>query len=253
MMQSYREFREGLGEAYQRLELKLNQWGKEYGFDQATLDHILEVTPVRVSENWIPSPILRAGKRAKDPRAVINVGEGYVFKTNPSSGKIYEYVHLEGLVGNSDLHFLDEMNMRFLWRCGLTRKNGFVIPYHKTIGLKRDEENLVTVNPKGHGHLIVEDMSDDGKYDVTDIVPWHFVGLNNAKEFYESYQKHMRLLVSLAENPSVDINHNRHGSPDNLFESFNRMLLARIKDNRGEIIIGDLDNLVFDGMPQKII
>ncbi len=142
-------------------------------------------------------------------------------------------------------YFREEKNREIFEKYGITTKNGFYVPEHRVIGL-HIVEGQVRVNREGTGITITEDLTEGGLYAIRDVQPYDFWQLRNATAFLEEYKRHMDALMGLHNNPNIVASVNRHGASADPSLSLSRMLLAKIEDNIGALIIGDLDNLAFE-------
>jgi hypothetical protein len=140
-------------------------------------------------------------------------------------------------------HKFEEENVKVLRESGFTKEHDFIVPEHKVFGVVLDGEK-VRVVPDGDGWVLADDMSVGG-YVVRDIEPHHFSSLAFRDKFLHDYRKHMDKLTTFHVTQHVDITVQRHGRPEDYSQALSRTLLVRIKNNIGEIIIGDLDNLEF--------
>ena len=184
----------------------------------------------------------RLGLKGRIP---IRIGGGYVVKialehSFPNSYGNLFYRHRTNFFGRKH----EESNVRFLLEHGFTKENGFTVPDHKVVGVKL-EDGKAKVDPNGNGWTITEDASENGTYNVNDIMPYHFAVLRNRYQFAEQYFRHMKLFLELCHDEKVDIYFHRHGKPDNPIPAISAMLLLKEKDGNGRVIIGDLDNLEF--------
>ena len=225
-----------LATAYQKIEHLFTSFRKRY-------DHHFQrnETPIIVSNEWRSHP---ASGRSGGPRAVLSLGNGYVVKVTPYLGVNYIKVKLKPMMSKAQ-GTQEETNVRTLRSYGFTEERGFLVPDHKVVGLSV-EENQVKVDVDGIGVTIADDISEGGLYSIVDIHPSFFYSLDNKEEFLENYKRHIDALLELYHNPKIHATVNRHGKPDNPLESISRMLLAKIKDQKGEIVIGDLDNILFE-------
>lgn len=235
-------FYQNLPQVYKTIEDKFNGWREEF----VTLNPDLKESIYRSFSTVIKftgQERVIHGQNNQASRTTINIGNGYLLKFWADFCKGGIFAHSKGISVTSA--HIEEDNEYLLRKYGFTRENGFWVPKHRVIGLSL-EDNKVKVNPAGKGFTITEDASENGAYQVKDIVPEMFQQLQNGKEFEQSYQRHMFWLGWLYHHPEIHVSIRRHGTPENPRKAISRMLLARIKDNTGEIFIGDLDNLVFD-------
>ena len=137
----------------------------------------------------------------------------------------------------------EENNIQLLREFGFTKEKGFYIPEHKVVGIDLID-GKAKVNPDGSGWTITEDLSNGGEYSVTDVSPYHFAVLNNRSDFTASYIRHIQELLAFCRNPKIKVDNNSH-TIHNLPETLSRFLFTKQKNNLGEIVIGDLDNLQF--------
>lgn len=234
-------FYQNLPQVYQTIEDKFNGWRNPN--PTKIEERVMKTnTPINISEKVYDYQKIKL----QSSRLALNLGEGYLLKCwcdrwvdNTCRVKI-----LCPQISNRSAH-IEEINESTLKKYGFTRENGFWVPKHKVVGLQL-ENGKIKVNPSGRGFTLTEDASENGTYQVKDIQPEMFQELQNGKEFEQSYQRHMFWLGWLYHHPEIYVSIRRHGTPENPREAISRMLLARIKDNAGEIFIGDLDNLVFD-------
>ena len=240
------DFYENLGSAYKALEekLQIDREGAMLFLDahpdtrkkfEPLLDLIFFVSPPK--GHSINSREHLAG------RIPVNLGNGYLGKFFPEGelSNLFFY----NLVGNSLDNRFEEQNMGVLRDHGFTEENGFFVPEHKIVGISI-QDRIPKVDQNGHGWAIVEDVSQGGVYEVIDIMPHHFVMLDNRVEFYEAYKRNIWKLFELYNDPTINPSVYRHGTPKNPVETLSKMLLAKVKDNKGEIIVGDLNNVRFD-------
>ena len=114
------------------------------------------------------------------------------------------------------------------------------------IGLCFDKRGEISVDKTSYGIVIAEDVSENGSYQVTDVMAHHFICLKNSSELLQTYKTHIERLLEIYNDPRIKPSIHRHGKPEDPMPALSRMLLIRIKDNTGELVIGDLDNIVFD-------
>ncbi len=234
-------FQENLDFAYRSLESRLDEGQRII----ATNPEVGSCFPGRL---WIKYPIFPQPEGAR--KLLVPLGSGYLLKVYADETILsfrYENVHtplksMDTVFLSYDDNSFQETNAQVLANHGSTEENGFRIPDHKVVGVNVIEGKTKVV-PNGHGWTIVEDMSEDGKYPLVDIQPYHFFSLENRHEFTESYMEHLSKLLEVYNHPSIDANVTRHGRPNNPYGPLSRMLLLKIKDGIGQIIIGDLDNV----------
>ncbi len=205
------------------------------------------------SEFLTPVPITGVFKvdGSSTQRVVVYLPDGYAVKMRPK-GQLDGKFHCifcspnEFRIKKPDhVGFQEEGNSELLKRYGFSSEHGFYLPKHKVIGLEI-EDNLVKVNPSGVGFSITDDISEDGKYEVTDVKSYFFLGLDNKVELFESYKGHVAALLDFYHNPHISSSIKRHGNVLNPIQPLSRMLLVRTFDNKGEIVIADLDNILFE-------
>ncbi|MBI2572365.1 hypothetical protein HYV86_00740 [Candidatus Woesearchaeota archaeon] len=184
-------------------------------------------------------------------RAIVFLDDGYAVKMRPR-GQIDGRFHTVFCSPNQfrltkpdHVGFQEETNAGLLKKYGFTLENGFYLPEHRVIGLEIND-GKIQVNENGVGFSITDDISEEGKYEVSDVKPYFFLGLDNGKELFESYEKHVNALLDFYRKPNIASSINRHGSVINPIRPLSRMLLVRTYQNRGEIFIGDLDNILFE-------
>ena len=236
------EFYKNLSWAYEEIERKFTGYRSEKRFSEwrklcetHSSDLPSVVTAIQIMDS----------QYQKGSRVVVPLGKGLAVKVNITKTRGGFYITSLDKDKNFDMHFVEEEMQFRLRNYGFTRKNGFYIPEHKIIGLKIEEDRIKVI-PNGHGATIVEDMTEDGKYEVRDIREEDFWNLINREEFAKQYKRNLDALVSMINNPKIKTTIPRHGSIKECPEYLTRMLLAKIKDNVGEIFIGDLDNVCFD-------
>ena len=238
-------FQANLSTAYRRIEELLSSHREHY---RELLEEHPELTnrlsPIIPPEDWQPS--YKGKRRGQLPsRMVLSLGEGYAVKIRVTKGRGITYLNTRLLLNTNQIS-IEEDNVKQLRRHGFTKDKGFWVPDHKVVGVNI-EDGLINVDEDKYGLTITEDLTEDGEYTVTDIDPTYFSTLENAQEFWDDYLRHMGALLALCYDPAINATINRHeritGNP---IIPIHRTLLARIKDNRGEIVIGDLDNIVFD-------
>ena len=238
-------FLEGIGTAYTVLEARLKSDREEAleFFQKAPskrpefgIDYTHFVKPPKGHGFILP-------RRHLDGRVPISLGNGYLAKFLPEDqiAAIYFTLIENNVVDNR----FEEENVRILREAGFTEEEGFLVPDHKVMHVKL-EDGVPKVNEELYGWVIVTDLTEDGQYEVTDVMPHHFVTLDNRQEFLEAYERNLKKLQELYVDPRFDVTVYRHASPKNPSLPLSRMLLARVKDNKGEVAIGDLNNLVFD-------
>lgn len=240
-------FINNIGRAYTALEEKLNEGMKFVDPSSKNYKKFLKDNVVIVASTDI---------RSKDyiyQRVALNLGNGYVVKVNIEDSiaiseqqkkafylNVIEGSIIEGLKENK----FEESNVELLLSKGFTKKNGFYVSHHKVVGVKI-KEGKAHIDPEGEGLTITEDISEEGTYNILDIQPYHFAMLDNRKQFFQSYTKHLNKLLALCNDPNIIVDILRHGTPDNPEKPISKMLLLKEKDNIGEIVIGDLNNLEF--------
>jgi|SRR3989344_3415866 len=241
------QFNANLERAYRLLEDRFNSYRtpENLEFCRRKSDYWDDelLTPIPVAQSFDGNP---------NQRITINLSNGYVIKTKPRGqigGRTFHYV----VCNPNDLRtedrnqpdFQEEKNATILRQTGFTKERGFYVPDHRVIGLTI-ENGKIRVNPNGIDFTLAEDVSEDGTYKLDDVKPYHFVTLDNAGDFLDDYKRHIDALLGLYHNPKIRATIKRHGRPSNPVEPISRMLLARTKDNVGEIVIGDLDNILFE-------
>jgi hypothetical protein len=185
-------------------------------------------------------------------RTPIALGNGYIVKIALGGGTVVssedghhkEFYIIDWPLLERPSDKFQEKNVQILLNNGFVRENGFYVLPHKVVGVKI-VDGEAHVDPDGNDWTIVEDVSENGKYNISDIYPYHFAQLKNRHDFIESYYRHVSKLMELYSNPNIDVDICRHGRPEKPLEPISRMLLLKEKDNLGEIIIGDLDNIEF--------
>jgi hypothetical protein len=235
-------FHTNLNNAYEAIETKFNQFRNNYA-KKHTEELSNKITPVEVPKEWLPRPAERVFIHGNS-RATINLNNGYVVKVRPERNKEIDYIEFITKLSQVAA-FQEETNVVTLRENGFTKENGFYVPNHKVIGLQ-NIEGIIKIDTEGKGLTISEDISENGKYLVKDIDPIMFYQLDNKEEFLSEYKRHLDALLQLYYNPNIYATINRHGKPNNPLEPISRMLLSKIKDNKGQIIIGDLDNIMFE-------
>ena len=233
-------FYQNLPQVYQTIEDKFNGWREKFPEQVFDLGPI-PLTPILLDQE---TSAFWFGKIKSRPFLGLANGYGlkfraFVIKSKPTP------IEFSGNIEGTLAHHIEEDNESMLRKYGFTRENGFWVPKHRVIGLEL-VEGKIKVNPQGRGFTLTEDASENGTYQVKDIIPEMFQQLQNGEEFEQSYQRHLFWLGWLYHHPEIHVSIRRHGTLENPKEAISRMLLARIKDNVGEIFIGDLDNLVFD-------
>jgi hypothetical protein len=177
-------------------------------------------------------------------RVILPLGDGLLIKFKPYYHEGVTYAQINcGVALEEDL--LEEHNGKLLREFGINEQNGFKVIDNKVVGL-RLEVSLVQMNPSNKGFTITEDLTEGSKYRVDDIVPTDFFELTNRRQFLNEYQRHLSALLSLYHDPRIVATVNRHGTNDKPLEAISRMLLKKVRNNIGEIVIGDLDNIVFE-------
>lgn len=176
-------------------------------------------------------------------RVPISLGNGYIAKFVPTEELANVFFY--HFVGSTLDNRFEEDNVRVLKECGFTKENGFFVPKHKVIGVSI-EKGVLKVDKKGYGWVIAEDVSEGGLYKVTDVMPHHFVMLDNCDEFRAAYERNLRKLLEAYNDPRIDPSVYRHETPIDPILTLSRMLLAKVSNKRGEIIVGDLNNIRFD-------
>ena len=236
----------------------------ETKIDRETLDYFarvgLPITTPRGNDDGIFLEFEEhGGKRSINPRTdyaqrvCIPLGGGYVAK---SPLPCPETIMRNWYIFNSDIISsctgrdgrvisVDEETYAVLHQNGFSVANGFLMPKPVEVGVGLDSSGKLNVKPRGYGWIIQEDMSCGGEYEVTDILPHHFVTLENRADFFASYRRHLEALLAFSDTCEISVR--RHPSSLNDYTlALSKMLLARVKENRGEIFIGDFNNLVFD-------
>ena len=227
------DFHSGLEGAYLALEGLLNSFRKQYKEDFGTFG-----TPITVPKDWVPN------RENDHQRVCLCLDNGYAAKVLVFGREKFYYSVSNPFMSQFQAH-QEEINAETLRFFGFTKENGFYVPDHKVVGWQLNS-GIVKINPKGIGIAITEDLTENGMYQVTDIRPLDFYLLSNREEFAAEYHRHLEGLLDLYRNPCVFATINRHGRPDNPIEPISRMLLKRVKDGKGEIVIGDLDNIMFE-------
>jgi len=244
-------FHENLGQAFAEVERFFNQCREGKSPMRLKWLESCGATPIDVSQDY---SIERNERDERDERevhiirphsrVVLNLGEGYAAKVRPFGIRNAHHVKFKQFQ-NRTQHYIEEDNVRILRKYGFTEENGFVVPEHKVVGIHL-VNSVIKVNPQGYGVTVTEDISQDGFYGVVDFSEKLFRELQNGQALETEYERHIQALLDLYYNPKINASVNRHGPPDNPQESIERTLLVKIKDDQGEFVIGDLDNLVFD-------
>lgn len=177
-------------------------------------------------------------------RVALNLGNGYIAKFEPTEEMNGSFFTLASQKGCRDNSF-EEENVRVLREKGFTQENGLYVPEHKVIGVSI-VKNEVKLDTSGYGWVITEDISEGGLYTVGDVQPYHLVLLNNRQEFTEIYTRGLEMLGQLIQDPRFNPTVYRHGRPKNPIPALSKMLLSKVKDNVGKIVVGDLNNIRFD-------
>ena len=237
------QFLKNMDSAYKALEDILNQSKSEVDRILGNNQRDFIQNKFLILEKYIPAV-------DSDHRVPLSLTQGYLVKMTINIG----YYTINN--GKTPIRFFtrdydkigmerfQEANVQLLLNRGFTKENGFYVPLHKVVGVKI-VDGKAQVDPQGDGWTITEDISEGGTYHISDIAPYHFATLNNRQAFTESYWRHITKLLELCDDPSLDIDIYRHGRPKNLIEPISKMLLLKERDNVGEIIIGDLNNLEF--------
>ncbi|MDP2750614.1 MAG: hypothetical protein Q8O89_07325 [Nanoarchaeota archaeon] len=190
-------------------------------------------------------------------RLLVKLGTGLVAKVLPTGYTIKNTKFLSLYSGNAyyldkpkmfreNNLFPDEHNYNFLDKYGFTDK--FTVPKHKLARIIPNNGDPKVISQSDSYNIVLSEDLSVGGYEVTDIYPHYFYALENKKEFFDSYVNQMDSLLSISKDERFIIAGARHTCKfegnDNVFP-VSRTLLARIKDNIGKIIIGDLNNIVF--------
>ena len=184
-------------------------------------------------------------------RAIVFLDNGYAVKMRPR-GQIEGSFHTVFCSPNQfrlkkpkHVGFQEEANAKLLRKYGFTSQQGYYLPEHQVIGLEI-EDGGIRVNENGVGFSITDDISEGGKYKVSDVKPYFFLALDNGIALFESYKRHVEALLDFYNNPHIVASINRHGEVTNPIRPLSSMLLVRTFQNTGEIFIGDLDNILFE-------
>lgn len=257
------EFFENLEPSYRALERALNtakvEVLKKYGKIAEQLgDHDLSLgipDDTDVGE-YIQDEFLIVPATYHDPdgtdygpakRAVVRIGKGHLAKVvvrNRVTNLRLDHPCYGILPRTIIPNRFEERNVKVLRSRGFTRENGFFVPEHKVVGVHL-VDGAAKVDSDGEGWVIVEDASENGAYNVSDIEPYHFAILDNRAEVFESYIYHVNELLSLCRDTSLKVGFHKHGRAEEPVEPLSRMLLLKERDGMGDIVIGDLDILEF--------
>jgi len=245
MFYSEKEFKKNISLAYDSLKNRLDEsW-------QNAEKALKGSSYWRDSRVWIVRKLGEFFGLFDQNRQVVSLGNGYVLKC-----------HLKETIGDDKFDYYwanpdnhteerrpDEKNASFLVEKGFTREKGFYVPYHKDVGVEI-VDGKANLDLMGSYWTITEDLSEGGEYQVTDVFPHHFATLRNREDFTASYLRHMDSLTELCNLPNVSATILNHGTPRHLPTPLSRMLLLKEKENYGQIVIGDLDHLVFKEIPK---
>lgn len=236
------EFHRNLEKAYVGIEKELNLYRDRYP-KKDILSYLDQegASVLELPESWSPGPL---AEHRYFSRVVIPVGEGYVVKIRPLVTKSFCYFVLLP-IQNRNQRYIEEESVGVLRKQGFTHEDGFWVPEHKVVGVSL-VEGRIKVDPEGYGLTISEDLTENQQYEVVEILPELFPTLENEDSFRSDYQRHIAALTELYANPNIRPTINRHTAPTNPLRAIERMLLARVREDVGEIVIGDLDNLIFD-------
>lgn len=244
-------FYRGIQTAYRALEKRLDEDSLSFARDRVIRYHGItdESVANRCVFQFEPEERERA-YRGEKGRYIIRLSEGYVAKILPTTLFSYKYGTFVQ-VTIDDRHkypnssrFQEEETLRTFRKYGITQENGFIVPEHKIVGVYQNGANHV-VNENGSFVTVTEDLTESEMYKVTDVQPWHFATLRNKKELVGEYDAVFTALLELYNNPAITVSVNRHGTVSDPKPALSRMLFVRIKDDKGQIVIGDLDNLCF--------
>ncbi|MFC1682521.1 hypothetical protein ACFL0X_02805 [Nanoarchaeota archaeon] len=241
------DFHENIGSAYNALEHRLQKDRADaIGFLDARPHKKRDYEPMFNSIIFVNPP---EGHLPIDPRkhlagrVPVNLGNGYLAKFVPAED--LSNVFFYHLAGDCPDNRFEEDSVRVLRDYGFTEENGFFVPEHKVVGVSI-VDGVPKVDEKRYGWVIVEDVSEGGLYEVTDVMPHHFEMLDNGREFGVAYGRNLRKLLELYNDPTIAPSVYRHGTPKNPVQTLSKMLLTKVRDNKGEIVVGDLNNVRFD-------
>ena len=239
------KFEANIREAYRALEERLGEdreWALDYferrprKIPRTGLDDTLFIRPPGDH-----GPIVE--RRDLNGRVALPLSEGYLAKFFPESqlDSVLFILSPGNVLDNS----FEEENVRVLKEHGFIEEDGFYVPEHKVVHVDLEEDDA-RINDRLYGWVITEDLSEGGSCQVTDVLPHYFVSLDNRAEFFERYEANLRKLREVYDSPNLSPSVYRHASPKDPNLALSKMLLAKVKDNKGEIIVGDLNNVCFD-------
>jgi hypothetical protein len=228
-------FEELLESSYKLLEDMLNDWRGSYrAWKEDTL------TPIMPDR----APLYPPDIHHPYSRIALPLDNGLVAKVVAQRGPDFVFIYVTPQFPRQ-YSLREETNMHTFRTHGFTRDNGFIVPWHKVVGLKINR-GRVQVDPDSVGITIAEDISISGQYEVSDIFPSDFYRLANRDSFSRDYVRHMDALARLQARPDIKTTYYRHYDERDHAYAMSRMLLKRVKQNTGEIILGDLDCVLFE-------
>lgn len=185
------------------------------------------------------------GEEESKSRQVFPLCEGYILKVRTFPRDGFSICFPQPAI-NELSAFIESNNVWVLRKYGgFTKNNHFWVPEHKVVGVNVKGES-VKINTCGYGFTIAEDISEGGAHTVHDSFSFDFNSITNKEAVQADYQRHIDALVAFCERPDIHVSEHRHGGYDNLLPPIKRMLFIRTKNDRGEVVLGDLDNIVFD-------
>ncbi|MBT5023174.1 hypothetical protein HOK51_01025 [Candidatus Woesearchaeota archaeon] len=247
-------FYQNMGAAYKQIEDMFNEFRVEHK-GKFRPKFIKTATPVILPIGWTYTKNPDQSNKSetsdyayKATRTTVILRNNYAVKFTPIIGgeNNLNYIQLNRIASKFTTKFEDH-NVHIMRKFGFKSKNGLYVPEHVNFGIELDKKSdKLKIDKLGWGFTLTEDLTENNTYEVTDIIPKHFSTLDNKKEFMDTYVHHMDALLNLFQNPEIHPSIRRHGTPKNPLPILSRMLFVKVKENKGKVVIGDLDNLIFD-------
>ncbi len=218
-------------------------------------DYIIGKKVIHFTTSTIKKHILpyAASDLPQCTRVSFKYGEHYLAKVRGALGfdsllKQFFFQPVRVERSGSDLTSFEEESVCSILKSELSNGD-FHILDHVATGII--VKNNAVVIDKSAGNCVITSDESCGGYIVRELEPYDLLHsqLDNAEELRVSYQKHLNAFVSFLRGSYHDYNISimRNARPSqNELHAMLKMILLKKKDKRGELFIGDLDNLLIE-------